>query len=145
MLNNTSKLTEQVTSKLVRGYDSLVYLSSARPSTEQTVIRNTLKEADEPALHMSLTPQVTAQASMSSFCLELPHSCCIFLHDMSEVQEFTTIVLPSYFILRHDLIQTPSQSTWYLQGVLLATGISVVPSPSPPSICKQTSCEPVQE
>lgn len=39
------------------------YSSSARPITEQTNIRKTLKVTDEPALHLSVVQQATPQSS----------------------------------------------------------------------------------
>ena len=69
---------------------ALVYFSSARPRAQQTVIRNTLKETGEPALHRSLSQQPTAQSPS----LFLSHSSFRVVQVASSLQELTIAVMP---------------------------------------------------
>ena len=71
-------------------YMPLFYFSSARPRVQQTVIKNTLNEPGEPALHRSVS-QPTAHSSASHLVSSLA------LHNNSLLQELTTPV-PSPFL-----------------------------------------------
>ena len=108
--------------KLVLGswrYMPLFYLSSARPRVQQTVIKNTLKETGEPALHRSESQQPTAHLSASQ------SSSAAFsaaLQNDSLLQELTTVVVSSFLvqILMHLSISDPQFNSLLLSAFSLS-------------------------
>ena len=59
----------------------VVYFSSARPRTEQTAINKTLKETDEPALHLSSVQHETPQSSPFSHAFFTVSQPALVVHD----------------------------------------------------------------
>ena len=104
------------------------YFSSARPRTEQTVIREALKVTDEPALHSSASQQLTAQSPLDASS----QAFFAISHRLSDEHEFFTAVVPSS--LPQALMQRSDGAVHVIRYLSLsASSLSFLQSSSLPS------------
>ena len=111
-----------------RRYVPLFYFSSARPRVQQTVIKNTLKETGEPALHRSVSQQPTAHLSTSHLSST---SFSAALHSNSLLQELITAVVSSF--LPQTLMHLSIPDAQVTSLLLSASSLSFEQAPSVPT------------